>query len=117
DVEDSSALSLRFDNGTFGTFTSGFYLDSGYHMHLKFWGTHGWLEMTPRSAVPYSWYSTKSRTPKVEQYTGPTEPNGYTRFVRACVRASAGLEEAPITGSEGLHVLKSIFAFYEAAES
>lgn len=115
DVEDSSALSLRFDNGTFGTFTSGYYLDAGYHMHLKFWGTHGWIEMTPRSAVPFEWYSTKSKTPHVEQYKGPTEPNGYTPFVRAAVRASAGLEEAPITGAEGLHVLKSIFAFYEAA--
>jgi hypothetical protein len=35
----------------------------------------------------------------------------------SAVRAAAGLEEAPITGEEGSHVLKSIFAFYEAART
>jgi hypothetical protein len=33
------------------------------------------------------------------------------------VRASAGLEPAPITGEECLHVLKTIFAFYQAVQS
>jgi predicted dehydrogenase len=33
------------------------------------------------------------------------------------VRASAGLEPAPITGEECLHVLKAIFAFYQAAQT
>jgi hypothetical protein len=33
------------------------------------------------------------------------------------VHASAGLEMAPITGEEGLHVLKTIFAFYQATKT
>jgi hypothetical protein len=37
--------------------------------------------------------------------------------MRSAVRASADLEEPPITGDEALHVLKSIYAFYEAAKS
>jgi len=37
DVEDSAALSLRFDNGSFGTMTSGYYLDKGYQSHVQVW--------------------------------------------------------------------------------
>jgi hypothetical protein len=33
------------------------------------------------------------------------------------VRACAGLEEAPITGVECLQVLRTIYAFYEAART
>ena len=36
---------------------------------------------------------------------------------RAAVRVSAGLEAAPITPGECLHVLETIFAFYEAART
>ena len=32
-------------------------------------------------------------------------------------RAAAGLEEPPVTGEESLHILKSIFSFYEAART
>src|SRR5262249_13332816 len=45
DVEDSAAVALRFDNGSFGTLTSGYYLDKGYHSHLQIWGEHGWLRL------------------------------------------------------------------------
>ena len=119
DVEDSSAVALRFDNGTFGTFTSGFYLDKGYHSHIKVWGSHGWLEVTPHGSVPdsLSCYSTKDAEPKIEHYAGPTGPTGYPPFVKAAVRASAGLQETPITSEDGLQTLRTIFAFYAAAES
>ena len=50
-------------------------------------------------------------------YVPPKGERGYPPFVRAAVRASAGLEPAPISGEECLHVLKSIFAFYEAAQT
>jgi hypothetical protein len=33
------------------------------------------------------------------------------------VRAAAGLEDPPATSDEALHVLRSIFAFYEAAKT
>lgn len=117
DIEDSAAMTIRFDNGTFGTLTSGYYLDRGYHSHLKIWGSHGWLLLDPFREVPLEWYSTKgSKDASIDRYEGPNEPRGYPPFVRAAVRACAGLEEPPISAAEGLHVLKTIFAFYRAAE-
>ena len=63
--------------------------------------------------APLEWYSTRdTRAPKVQRFEYPKGQRGYTPFVRAAVRASAGLEEAPITPEEGLHVLETIFAFY-----
>jgi hypothetical protein len=51
----------------------------------------------------------------VQRFEYPRGQRGYTPFVRAAVRASAGLEPAPISPAEGLHVLRTIFAFYKAA--
>ncbi len=118
DVEDSAAVSLRFDNGCFGTMTSGYYLDRGYHSHIQVWGEHGWLRLAGIEEAPLEWYSTKDvKQPKVERFEYAKGGRGYTPFVRSAVRASAGLEEAPISAAEGLHVLKAIFAFYEAART
>ncbi len=118
DVADSAAVALRFDNGTFGTMTAGYYLDKGYHSHVQVWGEHGWLRLASFEESPLEWYSTKDvKQPRVERFEYPKGDRGYTPFVRAAVRASAGLEEAPITGAEGLHVLETIFAFYEAART
>ncbi|MBI1916739.1 MAG: Gfo/Idh/MocA family oxidoreductase [Planctomycetes bacterium] len=118
DVEDSAAVALRFDNGTFGTMTAGYYLDKGYHSHVQVWGEHGWLRLASIEESPLEWYSTKDvKQPRVERFEYPKGDRGYTPFVRVAVRASAGLEEAPISGAEGLHVLETIFAFYEAART
>ena len=118
DVEDSAAVLLRFDNGSMGTMTSGFYLDKGYHSHIKIWGEHGWLELGDLDTAPLEYYSTKdTREPKVERFEYPKGQGGYAPFVRAAVRASAGLEEPPITGTECLRVLQTIFACYRAAET
>jgi predicted dehydrogenase len=117
DVEDSAAAALRFDNGSFGTMTSGYYLDKGYHSHIKIWGEHGWLQLASIEDEPLEWYSSKEPKPKVEKFAYPKGERGYTLFVRSAVRACAGLEEAPITGEECLHVLRTIFAFYEAVKT
>jgi predicted dehydrogenase len=118
DVEDSAALALRFDNGSFGTFTSGYYLDRGYHSHIKVWGEHGWLRLASIEDEPLEWYSTKNtKTPRVERFSYAKGQRSYTPFVRSAVRACAGLEDPPITAEDGLHVLKVIFAFYEAART
>jgi predicted dehydrogenase len=118
DIEDSAAVALRFDSGCFGTLTSGYYLDKGYHSHIKIWGEHGWLQLAGFEEEPLEWYSTKdTKNPKVNRFEYPKGNRGYTPFVRAAVRASAGLEPPPITGEEGLHVLQSIFALYEAART
>ncbi len=118
DVEDSNAAALRFTNGMFGTMTSGYYLDRGYHQHLKLWGEKGWLEMDQQAEVILKWYSTaEPKVSGVQNYAPPKEPSGYTPFVHECARAAAGLQAPPVTGREGLRVLDAIYAFYEAAKT
>lgn len=121
EIEDSAALAMRFENGAFGTMTSGYYLDRGYHSHLRLWGSHGWIEYAEhlggRNPMPLRWYENAKPNEGIQEYDGPMEPKGYTPWVRACVRACAGLDEPPITGREGLRVLETIFAAYESAET
>jgi predicted dehydrogenase len=118
DVEDSAALALNFGNRTFGTMLSGYYLDRGYHSHVKVWGEHGWLRMALIEGEPLEWYNTRDgKQGKVQRFVPPKAERSYTPFVQAAVRASAGLEDAPITPAESLHVLKSIFAAYRAAQT
>ncbi|MEQ1853063.1 MAG: Gfo/Idh/MocA family oxidoreductase [Chthoniobacteraceae bacterium] len=114
-AEDSAAMALRFDNGSFGTITSGYYLDRGYHSHIKIWGADGWLQFEPHGGELLKWYSTKETPAEVRKYDGPAEAPDYTLLVRACVRASLGLEPPPVTGVESLQVLKTVFACYHAA--
>jgi predicted dehydrogenase len=98
--------------------TSGYYLDKGYHQHVQVWGEHGWLKLASLEDVPLEWYSTKdTKEATVQRFAPPKGERGYPPFVRAAVRACAGLEPAPISGEECLHVLKAIFAFYEAART
>ena len=118
DVEDSAAVALRYDNGSFGTMTSGYYLDKGYHSHIKVWGEHGWLRLASIEDEPLEWYGARDvKEPRLQKFTYPKGERGYTPFVRSAVRACAGLEDAPITGAECLLVLKTIFAFYEAVRT
>lgn len=118
DIEDSVALSMRFDNGSFGTMTSGYYLDKGYQSHVQVWGEQGWLRFSPVEELPLEWYSRKEgKNPQVERFEYPKGERGYLPFLKSAVRASAGLEEAPVSAEEGLHVLRSIFAFYEAVQT
>ena len=116
-AEDSAAMALRFDNGSFGTITSGYYLDRGYHSHIKIWGSHGWVQLEPHGGEPLQWYSTKDTPPQVQKHEGPAEQGSYTPLVRACVRAAQGLEPPTLTGAESLHALKTVFACYRAAET
>ena len=118
DVEDANAAALKFTGGYFGTLTSGYYLDRGYHQHIKVWGEKGWLELNHQPEVSLKWYSTaEPKVNGIQTYTPPNEPTGYTPWVHACARAAAGLQDPPVTGREGLRVLDTIFAFYEAAKS
>ena len=118
DIEDSAVLSVRFDNDSFGSMTYGYYLDKGYQSHVKVWGEHGWLRLAAVEELPLEWYSSKdAKDAKVERFEYPKGERGYLAFLRAAVRASAGLEEPPITADEALHVLRSIFGFYEAAKT
>lgn len=117
DVEDSAAIAMRFDNGAFGTMTSGYYLDRGYHSHIKIWGSEGWLEIRRHGGLPLAWYSRKEQNPQIHRISEFPGPSGYTPFVWACVRASAGLEEPPLTTDDSLRALQTVFASYHAAET
>lgn len=119
-IEDSAAMTMRFDNGAFGTMISGYYLDKGYHSHLRLWGAGGWIEYGEHLGGvvkdPLRWYSAARPDEGVLSFTSPAEPRGYTPWTQRCVRACLGREEPPITGREGLQVLRTIYSFYEAAE-
>jgi predicted dehydrogenase len=118
DVEDAAAIALRFDNGSLGTLTSGYYLDRGYHSHVQIWGEYGWLRLASIEEQPLEWYSTAAGQPAgIQRFEYAKGGRGYTPWVQACARFAAGLAPAPITSHECLHVLETIFACYRAAES
>lgn len=120
-AEDSAVVAMKFDNGMFGTLTSGYYLDKGYHSHLKMWGSQGWLEYSEwlgkdRNPKPLRYYSTaEPATAGVIEPDVPLEPKGYTPALREAVLAAAGAGAPAITGAEGLRVLRAVFGLYEAA--
>lgn len=117
-VEDSAAVAFSLDNGTFGTLTSGYYLDRGYHSHIKIWGERGWVQIQMMEEMPMHWYLTGHGQPsEIQKYEGAKEPRGYSPFVRSAIRACAGLGEVPITNDESWRALRCVFACYEAAAS
>lgn len=116
-IEDSAAMTMRFDNGAFGTMTSGYYLGKGYQSHLRLWGSGGWIEYAEHlggvTPVPLRWQANGDA--EVREFANTDEPRGYTPWVKRCLRACLGEEPAPITGREALAVLRVIYSFYEAA--
>lgn len=118
DVEDSAVASLRFEGGALGTLTSGYYLDKGYHSHIKVWGSHGWLHLEPMKEQPLQWYSTRGAgKPSVRTWTGATKPRGYTPFVSQAVQACAEMTDPPISGSDSLRALQTVFGIYRSAKT
>ena len=117
-IEDSIAMTLRLDNGSFGVMTAGYYLDKGYHSHIQVWGEHGWLRLAAVEEQPLEWYSSKDTLePKIQRFEYPKGGRGFAAFIRAAVRASAELDEPPITTDETLQVIKTVYAFYAAAQT
>jgi predicted dehydrogenase len=118
DIEDSAVAAIRFDNGALGTVTSGYYLDKGYHSHIKIWGSSGWLHIEPMKDAPLHWYTTKGdRAGAVQTWTGSKEPRGYTPFVQEAVRACARMSDPPISSADSLRALETVFAIYRAAST
>jgi predicted dehydrogenase len=119
DIEDSAAMTLRLDNGSFGVLTAGYYLDKGYQSHIRIWGQHGWLRLAAVEEQPLEWYSTKGTgEAKVRQFDYAKGGRGFAAFIRAAVQASADMTIAPpITSEETLHVVKTVYAFYDAART
>jgi len=115
DVEDSAAVALRYANGTLGTLTSGYYLDRGYHTHIKIWGSQGWVQLERVEGKPLTWQSWKPGAKSgVQTWQGNTEPRGYTPFVQAAVKAAAGLADAPISSLDSLRALQTVYGLYQA---
>ena len=75
---------------------------------MQIWGEHGWLRLAAVEEQPLEWYSTKdAKDAEGRALRVPRRASAAT--CRSCgprCGASAGLEEAPITGEEGLHVLE-----------
>jgi len=118
DVEDSAAAALRFDNGTLGTITSGYYLDKGYHSHIKIWGSGGWLHLESMKDKPLQWYSTQGKkSGTVQTWRGSKNPRGYSPFVNEAIKACAEKTAPPISNSDSLRALKTVYAIYSAAKS
>ena len=115
--EDSAAMALRFDNGTFGTMTSGYYLDRGKQMNIRIWGSKGWLQLNLDEGEGLKWYSTVGSSAELKKHEG-VDDGTYTPFIQTCVRASRDDSvPPPITPAQSLNVLKTIFTCYRAAES
>jgi predicted dehydrogenase len=116
DIEDSAVAAFRFDNGALGTVTSAYYLDKGYHSHIKIWGSSGWLHIEPMESRPLSWYTANGENAGVVQtWDGSKEPRGYTPFVHAAIRACVQMTDPPISNADSLRALKTVFAIYSAA--
>ncbi len=117
-IEDSAAMALRFDNGSFGTMTSGYYLDRGKQMHVKIWGSKGWLQLELDGTGTLQWYLNDESSAQIQKYAGPADDSSYTPLVEACVKGCLDHKAPlPITGAESLQVLKTVFACYRAAET
>ena len=118
DIEDSATAALRFNNGTLGTVTSGYYLDKGYHSNIKIWGADGWLHIDSMAKLPLHWSTTKGeRAGEVQTWQGEKEPRGYTPYVSAAIHACAQMTDPPISTAHSLRALTTVYSIYSAAES
>lgn len=117
EIEDSVALALRFKGGMVGTYHGGYYLDRGYHLGIKLWGSKGWLRMNLLEG-PMHWYSTHPDAPrKIQVHDFETGPSSYYPLVQSLVDLGRGMGNPPLTGEDSLHVLKVVFGAYKAAET
>jgi predicted dehydrogenase len=118
DIEDSAVAALRFDNGTLGTITAGYYLDKGYHSHIKIWGADGWLHIESMKDEPLHWYRSKGdKAGAIQTWAGEKEPRGYTPFVNDAIKACAHMTAPPISNADSLRALKTVFSIYSSATS
>ena len=67
---------------------------------------------------PLEWFSSREGPDaRVQRFEYPKGGRGFNSFIRACVRASAGLEEPPITTEETLQIIRTVYGFYQAART
>jgi len=114
DIEDAAVLSMQFDNGGFGTMNSGYYLDKGYHSHVQIWGEKGWMKLHTVEELPLEYYTTADG---LQTFEYPKGGRGYLKFMQQAVAAACEEGPAPVNPDEALHVLKTIYSFYDAART
>ena len=114
-VEDSAALSFRYEAGFLGTLTAGYFMNKGYQSMIKIWGSKGWLEMVPFEDRHLEW--TLNHNGKKYRFDQSVEPRGYTPAIRKAVQAAAGNGDPLLTSRESLRIIRTIYAFYDAAKS
>ena len=118
DIEDSAAAALQFANGTLGTMTSGYYLDKGYHTHIKIWGSAGWLRIQTVTEPRLQWVSTTGdQAGQIQNWKASQRQSGYTPFVKAAIEACAQDTAPPISNSDSLRALQTVFGIYESART
>ena len=124
EAEDAAAMAMRFENGCMATLHSGYYLERYYQSQLIIWGSRGWLRFSGNLGffeTPLQWYSSHTDAPEgLQDFPFTPEPEttvGYQAFVRAAVTAALGQSPPPVTGRECLHVLRTIYSLYRAAET
>ena len=116
DVEDSATAALRFSNGMLGTVTSGYYLDSGYHSHIKIWGSQGWMHLDLMAKRPLHWSrNVGPKAGEIQEWQGSKEPRGYTPYVEAALVACAEMTDPPISNADSLRAIKTVHSIYSAA--
>lgn len=116
-IEDAVAMAMRFENGAFGTLTSGYYLDKGSTSHIKIWGSKGWLQIDSGEPQTLQVYRSGGESPGMTEFVRPEGYNAYVAFVGEAVRASMGTGEPPITADESLRAIKAVYGLYDAAAS
>tara|TARA_R110002111_G_scaffold257026_1_gene324936 strand:- start:76173 stop:77213 length:1041 start_codon:yes stop_codon:yes gene_type:complete len=117
DVEDSAALSLKFDKGFLGTLTSGYYTGRGKQSLIKIWGSKGWLEMDYSTGKYLQWSLNDDKPGTIHKFEESIQPRGYTPCVQAAVRSVLDKEAPTLTSRDSLQVLRTIYAAYKAAET
>ena len=117
DVEDSAALTLKFGDGFLGTMTSGYYLEKGYHSHLKIWGETGWIEINLHGGEsPMRYYSSGEDAAGIKTYRRPEKKSAaYAPFLSAAVRAAMGQGAPPVTNRDALRIIATIRAAYDSS--
>ena len=118
DIEDSAAATLQFSNGTLGTLTSGYYLDKGYHTHIKIWGAAGWLRIQTVAEPRLQWVTnTGADAGQLQSWKPAQRVSGYTPFVASAIKACSENTTPPISNFDSLRALKTVFGIYESAQT
>jgi len=118
EVEDSAVVSFRFASGATGTLNTGYYLNSGKQSEIRIWGSRGWLSMEHIERRPLKWVSTQPGAPSgIQEFEYADEPGLYELFFQEAIDSVRYGSPPPITTSESLRALRTVFSAYKAVET